>query len=151
MGRMRARVFIPVFVCLLCAWTLAASAQDKPEVANIRALEMKWADAYRHRQVDVLSSLIADDYVITMEDGATLGKVGFISHTAEPSEHVETSEFGDIKIRMHGDTAIVTGSYHESGESGGKHFDYRDRLTDVWMKIDGKWKLVASHYSIPAS
>ena len=78
----------------------------------MRALEMKWADAYRTRHVDVLSSLLSDDYVITMEDGSTLSKVGFISHTAEPSEHIEAAEFLDIKIRMHGDTAIVTGSYH---------------------------------------
>lgn len=148
---MRARTLIALLVCLLCGSTLTASAQDKSDVANIRTLEMKWAEAYRQRQVDVLSSLISDDYVITMEDGATLSKVGFISHTAQPSEHVDDAEILDIKIRMHGDTAIVTGSYHESGESGGKRFDYRDRLTDVWMKIDGKWKLVASHYSVPAS
>jgi len=88
--------------------------------------------------------------VITMEDGSVYGKVGFISHTAQPSEKVDLVEFGDLKIRMHGDAAVVTGSYHEQGESAGKPYDYRDRMTDLWMKTDGKWKLVASHYSIPA-
>jgi ketosteroid isomerase-like protein len=51
---------------------------------------------------------------------------------------------------MHGDAEVVTGSYHEQGESAGKPYDYHDRMTDLWMKADGKWKLVASHYSIPA-
>lgn len=148
---MRARISFILFVFLSCGWCPVSAAQDNPDAANVRSLEMKWADAYRLRQVDVLSSMISDDYVITMENGSTLSKVGFISHTAEPSEHVETAEFTDMKIRMHGETAIVTGAYHERGESGGKPFDYRDRLTDVWMKIDGKWKLVASHYSLPAN
>jgi ketosteroid isomerase-like protein len=127
-----------------------ACAQESSEGASVRAAEMKWAESYKKRQVDVLSSMIADDYVITLEDGTVYGKVGFISHTAEPSEHVEISEFSDLKIRIHGDTAVVIGSYHERGESGGKGYDYHDRLTDVWMKVDGKWKLIASHYSIPA-
>jgi ketosteroid isomerase-like protein len=137
-------------VCLLGSCWLAASAQESPEAATIRAMETKWADSYRKRQVDVLSSLMSDDYVITMEDGSVYGKVGFISYTAQPSERVDVVEFADLKIRMHGDAAVVTGSYHEQGESKGKPYDYRDRMTDLWMKMDGKWKLVASHYSIPA-
>ena len=145
---MRPHVCTCLLISLLCGWCVISAGQESADAATVRALEMKWADAYRTRHVDVLSSMISDDYVITMEDGSTLSKVGFISHTAEPSEHIEAAEFLDIKIRMHGDAAIVTGTYHERGESGGKHFDYRDRLTDVWMKIDGKWKLVASHYSL---
>jgi ketosteroid isomerase-like protein len=147
---MPARRFLTLALCLLGCVAIPDLAQENSNEASIHSLEMKWADAYRLRKVDVLSSLISDDYVITMEDGATLSKVGFISHTAEPSEHVDTAEIIDVKIRMHGDTAIVTGSYHESGESRGKRYDYHDRLTDVWMKIGGKWQLVASHYSLPA-
>jgi ketosteroid isomerase-like protein len=148
---MRFRTSISLLGCLLCSWCLAAAAQDSPEVATIRALETKWADSYKKRQVDVLSSLMTEDYVITMEDGSVYGKVGFISHTAQPSEKVDLVEFSDIKIRMHGDAAVVTGSYHERGESSGKPYDYHDRMTDVWMKMDGKWKLVASHYSLPSN
>jgi ketosteroid isomerase-like protein len=50
---------------------------------------------------------------------------------------------------VHGDTAVVTGAYHEKGESSGKAYEYHDRLTDVWMKVSGKWQVVASHYSVP--
>jgi ketosteroid isomerase-like protein len=147
---MRARTCVPILVCLVGSCGLGASAQESADAATIRVLETKWADSYKNRQVDALSSLMSDDYVITMEDGSVYGKVGFISHTAQPSEKVDLVEFGDLKIRMHGDAAVVTGSYHEQGESAGKPYDYRDRMTDLWMKTDGKWKLVASHYSIPA-
>lgn len=138
-----------VFVCLVCRWPALAVAQETADAITIRALESKWAESYQKRQVDVLSSLLADDYVITFEDGSIHSKMGLISHTAQPAEHVELSEFSDLRIRMHGDTAVVTGNYHELGASGGKHYDYNDRVTDVWMKINGNWKLIASHYSIP--
>lgn len=147
---MRAQTCSVLAGCLLCSWAIFSFAQDSPDVASVRAAELKWADSYQKRQVDVLSSLMSDDFVITMEDGSVYGKVGFISHTAQPSEHVEAAELADLKIRVHGDTAVVIGTYHERGQSGGKPYDYHDRLTDVWMKTDGKWKLVASHYSIPA-
>ena len=147
---MRARTCVPLMVCLLGSCWVAARAQDSPDIATLRTLETKWAESYQKRQVDVLSTLMSDDYVITMEDGSVFGKVGFISHTAQPSEKVDVVEMSDLKIRMHGDAAVVTGSYHEKGESAGKPYDYHDRMTDLWMKTDGKWKLVASHYSIPA-
>ncbi len=146
---MSARGLLLSLAVLLCYWPFTAASQETSDSATIRNLETKWAEAYKKRQVDVLSSLIADDYVITFEDGSVYGKVGFLSHTAEPSEQVASSEFSDLKIRMYGNTAVVTGRYHENGESKGKRYEYFDRLTDVWMKIDGQWKLIASHYSVP--
>lgn len=122
-------------------------AQEKPE-ATIRSLEMKWTESYKQRNIDILSSLLADDFVITVEDGSIYSKAGYISHSADASVHVQVAELSDLKVRMHGDTAIVTGAYHEIGEHNGKRYDYHDRLTDVWMKTGGKWQVVASHYSV---
>jgi ketosteroid isomerase-like protein len=125
------------------------AAQDRSDAATIRSLELKWTESYKQRQVDILSSLLAEDFIITVEDGSTFGKTGYISHSAEPSTKVEVAEMSDLKVRMHGNTAIVTGAYHERGESNGKRYEYHDRLTDVWMKSGGKWQVVASHYSVP--
>jgi ketosteroid isomerase-like protein len=148
---MRARIFSTLVLCLLVCFTIRDLAQEQSDAASIRILESKWAESYRLRQVKVLSSLLAEDYVITTEDGRTYGKVGLISRNAEPTESVEVAEMSDLKIRMHGNIAVVTGAYHERGASGGKHYDFHDRLTDVWMKVGGKWQLIASHYSLPAS
>jgi ketosteroid isomerase-like protein len=123
-------------------------AQDA-DAAHIRSLEQKWADSYKQRRIEILSSLLAEDFVITVEDGKTYSKEGYISHTADSSVKVSVAEILDLKVRMHGNTAIVTGAYHEKGESNGKPYEYHDRLTDVWMKIGGNWQVVASHYSVP--
>ena len=92
---------------------------------------------------------MADDYVITTEDGTTYSKVGFISYNMGPLR-VDTAEMADLKIRIHENVAVVTGNYHESGESNGTPYDYRDKITDVWMKLGGKWQLIASHRSLPS-
>ena len=134
---------------LLAASAISLPAQEKSDAAAIRALELKWTESYKQRSIDILSSLLAEDFVITIEDGSIYSKAGYISHTADPSTRVQVAELSDLKVRMHGDTAIVTGAYHEKGESNGKPYEYHDRLTDVWMKTGGKWHVVASHYSVP--
>ena len=139
-----------VMLCLLAASAVSLPAQEKSDAATIRALEMKWTESYKQHSIDILSSLLADDFVITIEDGSIFSKAGYITHSADPSTRVQVAELSDLKVRMHGDTAIVTGAYHEKGESNGKAYEYHDRLTDVWMKVGGKWQVVASHYSVPS-
>src|SRR5579871_154975 len=126
-----------------------ASAQEQSDADTVKAMELKWTESYKQRQVAILSSLLAEGFVITIEDGSTYSKTGYISHTAEPGVQVQVAEMSDIKVRMHGNTAVVTGAYHEVGTSDGKRYEYRDRFTDVWMKMGGKWQVVASHYSVP--
>lgn len=140
------------WILTLCLLTVPASrlaAQEKSDAATIRALELKWTESYKERGIEMLSSLLSEEFVITVEDGNVYSKTGYISHTADASTHVQIAELSDLKVRMHGDTAIVTGAYHEKGESNGKPYEYHDRLTDVWIKTGGKWQVVASHYSVP--
>ena len=142
------RIRMALAVCLLVFVAAPLLAQES-DAATIRKLEEKWADSYRHRQIDILASLLAEDFIITVEDGTTYSKAGYISHSADTSTHVAVAEFSDMKVRLHGNTAVVIGAYHERGTSGGKPYDYRDRFTDVWMKLAGKWQVIASQYSTP--
>jgi ketosteroid isomerase-like protein len=138
-----------VVLCLFAASVTGVPAQEKSDAATVRSLELKWTESYKERSIDILSSLLAEDFVITIEDGNVYSKAGYITHSADPLTRVQVAELSDIKVRIHGDTAIVTGAYHEKGESSGKPYEYRDRFTDVWMRSGGKWQVVASHYSVP--
>jgi ketosteroid isomerase-like protein len=126
-----------------------ASAQGSDATAKILALENKWNLAYKQRDVAAMSSILADDFIITVEDGNTYSKSGYIAHAGDNRTKVEVSELLDMKVRLHGNTAVVTGQYHEVGTEKGKSYEYHDRLTDTWMYIDGRWQVVASHYSVP--
>ena len=148
---MRFPFAVILFLCLVAGFAVDLAAQDKEksDAAYIRSMELKWTQSYKQRQVDMLASLLAEDFVITIEDGSIYSKTGYISHSAEAGVRVELAEMSDLKVRMHGNTAVVTGAYHERGGSNGKPYEYHDRFTDVWMKAGGKWQVVASHYSVP--
>ena len=150
---MKIRISLFVFVSL-AVWALdSAGAQNKPTSASsiILSLENKWNAAYKRGDVATMESLLAEDFIITVEDGSTFSKSGYIAHNGDSTLHVEVTEMSGLTVRMHGNTAVVTGAYHEKCMSRGKPYEYRDRFTDVWMKINGGWQVITSHYSIPAS
>jgi ketosteroid isomerase-like protein len=147
-SRLFAAMVLTIFLAVAFA-APAASTQGADAAAKILALENKWNLSYQQRDVAAMSSILADDFIITVEDGNTYSKSGYIAHAGDTRTKVEVSELLDMKVRLHGNTAIVTGQYHEVGTEKGKRYEYHDRLTDTWMFLDGRWQVVASHYSVP--
>lgn len=140
-----------IVTLLLASWTAIFSfAQQKSEaVSKVLALEAKWNEAYKQNDFVTLNSLLAEDFVITVEDGSTYSKSGYVAQAGGGSQHVVVSEMSNLKVHVHENVAVVIGAYHEKGTIKGKPYEYHDRMTDVWMNIDGRWQLIASHYSIP--
>jgi Domain of unknown function (DUF4440) len=94
-----------------------------------------------------MNSLLADDFIITEEDGSTFSKPGYIAHNGNASVRVEISDMSNLKGRMHGNIAVVTDAYPEKGTENGKVYEYYDRFTDVWMNSNLAWQIIVSHYS----
>jgi len=148
---MRNRTPSRLILGLLIGLTIPVAAQERPAAAQVRRLEEKWAEAYKERDLDVLSMLLTEDFVITVEDGSTYSKAGCITHTADATVHVEVVELSDLRVRVRGggNIAVVTGAYHERGVSKGKPYEYNGRLTDVWVRVGNNWRVLASQHSAP--
>ena len=136
------RLLITTTLLLSATFTTTSPApqQQSDSASKIVALENKWNEVYKQGDISTMSSLLADDFIITVEEGATLSKAGFLARCGDSDNRVLISEMSELKVRMHG-----TGAYHEKGTTKGKPYEYRDRLTDVWMMTDGRWQLIASH------
>ena len=92
-----------------------AVGQNKRDIASSRvlALEHRWNEVYKRGDIGGMNSLLADDYIMTEEDGSTFSKPGYIAHHGNSTVHVDVSEMSELKVRMHGNAAVVTGAYHE--------------------------------------
>jgi hypothetical protein len=128
---------------------LTSMRAQSSDQAEIRSLELKMLECYKHRQVEVFATVLDEDFVITFEDGSTYSKTGYLSYSASSSTHIELAEIPEMKVRMHGNTAVVIGIYREKGLDNQGTYDYHDRFTDIWIKKSGKWRMVAAHYSVP--
>lgn len=143
---MKARASLLILVFLATLPLNLAGAQNN-SASQVLAAEKKWNEVYKQGDIAMMNSLLTDDFIITVEDGGTFSKTGYIAHSGNSTVHVQLSDMSDLQVRMHGNTAVVTGAYHEKGIDKGKPYEYRDRLTDIWMNYNGRWRLIASHYS----
>jgi|SRR5215831_17300196 ketosteroid isomerase-like protein len=143
------KILVFTILCQFAVSPVGLRAQQKTDSDRVREMETLLTDAYKHRQVEVFAPMLDEDFVITFEDGSTYSKTGYLSYSATTSTRIDFVEMTDLKIRVHRNTAVVTGVYHERGEDKKGPYDYHDRFTDVWMKKGTRWLLIASHYAVP--
>jgi ketosteroid isomerase-like protein len=55
---------------------------------------------------------------------------------------------GEVQVRVYENTAVETGLSTMIGQDKGKTVPRDNRFTRVWVKQQGRWRLVANHYSL---
>lgn len=92
-----------------------------------------------------------EDYTLTNSMGKVTTRADDIAEAKENDPKYEIFENYDMKVRLHGDTAVVTGKTHTRGVSGGEPFDFQFQFTDTLVKDGGRWRLLVGHVSrLPA-
>jgi ketosteroid isomerase-like protein len=107
-------------------------------------MENQWAQASKAGNADALAPMLSDDFVALDSDGSMRTKSEVLARTKKAKW--TTNEISDLKARVHGDAAVVTGAWTGKGtDGGGKAIDAKERWADTWVKTkDGKWQCVAS-------
>ena len=90
-----------------------------------------------------------EDYVLTDSHGKISGRDSDLDDARKHDPTYEVFENLGMKVRVHGDTAVVTGRTHLKGTSGGKTFEAEVEFTDTLVKDAGRWRLLAVHVSKP--
>ncbi len=110
-------------------------------------LEDEWGDAFLKRDVAFMDRIMADDATWTSPEGIVSTKAQSLA-SFKSLEGVDTSWVNDeMKVRVYGDTAVVTGRTTFKWTNKGKDFSDQERWTDTWVKLAGHWRFVAGHNS----
>lgn len=119
---------------------------------DLLKLERDWLDAYTKRDVAAMERIEADDFMITFADGAMRTKADEIASIKQPAPAGPPPIFmtEDTKVRLYGDTAVLTGKVimkgtYAEGSRKGEGYNLQYRYTDVYVKRSGRWQVVASH------
>lgn len=118
------------------------SAQDD----LIRAIE-DLAESYKQRDPAAIDRFLAEDFTLADQDGKLYDRAGALALWAQV--HMARSALEDLRVRHYGEVAIATYLWKMEAMVAGKEVSGTYRLTDVWIKRDGIWRLVASHRSGP--
>ena len=143
-----------LFMALLIAAATPALAQTANKATEqnnsveqaVLKVTQEWLDADERHDRAALNRIIADDFLGTAPGGNTVSKTDIIPREGTAADaHGLNISAQDVKARVFGDTAIVTGrgvpKTPERSERG------EIRFTVVFVKRAGAWQMVGAHLS----
>jgi ketosteroid isomerase-like protein len=110
------------------------------------AREVQDADARLNRlimqnQAAEAAPLYMDDFLLITSNGKTVTKTEIVEQIASPELKLEVNETTEVRVRVHGTTAVLTAILQQKGSWKGKPFDVKLRVTDTWIKTEDGWRL----------
>jgi ketosteroid isomerase-like protein len=123
---------------------------------EILTQEENLTQAKRTLDIGALDRLYADDVLFTGVTGEVCGKTGLMSEArqgilqrdaavAEGKKIVASFDKEDIKVVTHGDTAVASYRFVVQIQGEGIDIHRRYRSTDVWLKRENTWQVIAGH------
>jgi ketosteroid isomerase-like protein len=118
------------------------AAPDPAVTRQLEAIEEQLASAWKNHDCAAWGALLADDWSVTHVDAQVITKPQALElcRTGAPV----TSVVDQVHVRAYGDTAIVTGRTIAT-VGGPDEATVKLRFTDVFVRRDGRWIVVASH------
>jgi uncharacterized protein (TIGR02246 family) len=134
---------MPFIAPLVVAAGVQAGAPDET-VAQFKELQQRLATAYLRGDRAFVDALLADDWTSTDYQGRIWTKAGVLAMFDGPRPPMTKAEIDVDRVRLLGDVAIVTGQSLAAGLVDGRDVTVRQRYTDIYVRRDGRWRIVAS-------
>jgi ketosteroid isomerase-like protein len=107
-------------------------------------LEKKFEEAIVKNDPEAIGRFVADDWIIIDAEGGIIDKGRFLGVIKSGDLTHEMMESSDIRVRVYGDSAIVTALTRTKGKFMRQAFGTQERSTDFFVKLDGRWQCVLS-------
>ena len=123
-------------VLLGLAW--AASVEDE-----LKKFEKDRAAATVNGDVATLEKQTSDDYTFINFNGKMVDKSQMIDNFKTGRTKLTSNDVSDMKVRVYGNTAVMTGKADLAGTIEGKETKQEVMFTRVFVKKGGGWQTVA--------
>ena len=108
-------------------------------------LEKAFAEAIVKNDLEGIGRLVADDWIIIDPNGEIVDRARFFEVIKSGALTHDMMESEDFRVRVYGDSAVVTGLTRTKGKFMGQEFSTQERATDVFVKRDDRWQCVLTH------
>jgi ketosteroid isomerase-like protein len=109
---------------------------------TIMQLERERSNAAVKKDIAALKRIIADDFVGVESSGRIVNKAQTLNAVESSGDDIQSDAPDNIKIRVYGDTAVVTGQFSTKGKNKEADSNLKLLFTNVWAKRDGHWQVV---------
>ena len=143
---MRMRWCLGVLLMLVVA--LASPAQDDEATTDVERKTFTFGQAWAANDLKTLDRLVAPEYIHTTPAGLLLHRQEFFKMIQERKEaaRANTMRYLGLSTRIFGNAAVITAeAYIGDIKRGAAVTSLRNRVTQVWVRRNSDWQIVAYH------
>lgn len=120
------------------------------ETDQLNELEQRLVRAWLDNDYEAVNSILDDDWTVIDPGGQIITKAQVLKEFELGQRKLEAGAIDEVKVRLFGDVAVVTGRTSASGNYQGNYFSVKLRFTDVCVKRGDDWQVVASQGTLIA-
>jgi ketosteroid isomerase-like protein len=105
-------------------------------------LETQFTAAIVQNDPEAVGRFVTDDWIIINADGGIIDKERFLGVIKSGTLTHEMMESDDTRVRVYGDSAVVSALTRTKGKFMGQEFSTYERSTDFFVKLDRQWRCV---------
>jgi len=148
------RTLIKLILIIIVLALLATSrsfASPEEDAKTVAALDTKYQAAVKANDAATMDQILADDFVLVTGRGKVFSKTDLIdsARKKEVTYERQDEEPGTQKVRVWGDTAVVTALLWIKSVQGGKPADYMLWFSDTYVRTPTGWRYVFGQASLP--
>jgi ketosteroid isomerase-like protein len=128
------------------AASVRAAADDAAEVAR---LDTAYQAAVKANDAAGMDKILADDFVLVTGRGQVFTKRDLLEAARRTSSIYEHQEDTEQKVRVWGNTAVVTALLWLKGTTDGKPFERKLWFSDTYVRTASGWRYVFGQASLP--
>lgn len=127
----------------LIIMTATLSAFGNESEREVKQIEDQIGEAIVKRDAAFVERIWAEEFVYTGVRGEVKSKAEILAELKAGDLKFEEMKFDEVRIRVFGDAAVVTGRATTKGRSKQGEISGRFRYTRVYVKREGAWQLVS--------
>jgi len=145
------RIVVFIIVVLQVAVTGKLNASPEQDAKTVAALDTKYQAAVKANDAATMAQILADDFALVTGRGKVYGKADLIdsARKKEVTYDRQDEEPGTQKVRVWGDTAVVTALLWIKSMQGDKPADYKLWFSDTYVRTRAGWRYVFGQASLP--
>ena len=106
-------------------------------------LDARRMKAMTDGDVATLKAILADDLSYFHSSAKVDTKKSLIEGMESGVTSFDPIEPADVEARVYGSSGVVTGTAQFKVSTRGQKLEFGVRFTDVWVQMDGDWRMVA--------
>src|SRR5262249_40451314 len=130
--------------------TKELNASSEEDAKTVAALDTKYQAAVKSNDAATMDQILADDFVLVNGRGKVSSKADLIESARKKEVNYERQdeEPGTQKVKVWGDTAVVTALLWIKAAQGGKPIDYKLWFSDTYVRTPAGWHYVFGQASL---